>query len=250
MNTVVAKGIVLSSMPIGEFDKRIVLLTKEFGKITAFARGARRMNSPYMAGTRPFSFGEFTLYPGRDSYSVNGMKIENYFDDLLSDFDLTCLGMYFMELASYYSRENLDGSEMIKLIYATFLALLNKNIPNELVRAIFELKTLVINGEYPEAFECSTCGKKEDLFYFDKNTNGVKCADCAETRTPGVTKIDGSTLYAMQYIISSEISKLYTFTLSDKVLQELKKIVGDYLKTKVDVKFKSLDMLSEAENFK
>ena len=50
-------GIVLSTMPIGEFDKRVVILSSEFGKMSAFARGARKQNSPFLAGSQPMTFG-------------------------------------------------------------------------------------------------------------------------------------------------------------------------------------------------
>ena len=204
-------GMVLEASPVGETDKRVVILTRERGKIAAFARGARKQGSRLLAATNPFCFGEFQLYEGRNSYTVNEAVISNYFEGMREHFEEVCYGMYFLELMDYYTRENNDEREMLKLLYQSVRALLHPAYPNELVRYIFEIKAVAINGEYP--------GLPADRNY------------------------EESTRYAVEYIVNSTIEKLYTFKVSDHVLTELKAIAFAYQKRFVDRKLKSLEIL-------
>ena len=51
---ITVQGVVISAMPIGEYDKGSCSHLRERGKISAFVRGARRLNSPFMAKPEPF----------------------------------------------------------------------------------------------------------------------------------------------------------------------------------------------------
>ena len=59
----------------------------------------------------------------------------------------------------------------------------------------------------------------------------------------GKIEISGTALYTMQFIITSSIEKLYTFNLSDNILQELKEIVGLIYRRNIDRNMKTLEIL-------
>ena len=204
-------AIVLSSAPVGEYDRRVVLLTKERGKITAFAKGARRQTSKLIAATNLFAFGEFKLYPGRNAYTMTDALIQNYFEELRVDFEGAYYGMFFLEVCDYYTRENNDEKEFLKLLYQSLKALSVKSLNRKLVQCIFEMKAMVINGEFP----------------------GMPPGNWEE-----------STEYAVSYIMSSTVEKLYTFTVSEMVLSEMIRISESYRLRYIDREFKSLEMLS------
>ena len=240
----VVTGLVLSTMPIGEYDKRITLLTKERGKITAFARGARRPNSQLLAATNPFSFGEFELFEGRSTYTVSKATISNYFRDLALDPEAAYYGFYFLEFADYYCQENNDEKEMLKLLYQTLRALESDKFDNKLVRVIYELKALAVNGEAPNVFGCLSCGSKEELTYFSVKKGGLLCRECKMT-AEDAWELSESTIYTLQYVISAEIAKLYNFAVSEQVLSELEKVLRAYMNLYVSHTFKALKILEE-----
>lgn len=239
--TIALTGMVLSAMPVGEYDKRLVILTRERGRISAFARGVRRPGSPYMAGSRPFSFGGFELYEGRSSYTVSSMSIANYFPELANDVEGALYGFYFLELAEYYTRENVDESQMLKLLYQSLRALMNKHLPNELVRVVYELKAMSVNGVYPQVFSCTGCGKTQGPWTFVTEKGGIQCPACAAGGRG--LPVSEAAVYTMQFIIASTIEKLYTFRVSDDVLKELKAAVGQFAGENMDRRMKSLEIL-------
>ncbi len=239
---VVLHGIVLLATVVGEYDKRLVILTRERGKIVAFAKGARRPKSMLMGGSRPFVYGEFTLYEGKDAYNVVRIDVENYFNEITDDIEATCYGCYFLELTDYFARENIESAETIKLLYVTFLALMNQKISNRLVKCIFELKLLTVNGEYPQMFECISCSS-ETPRYFSAVKGGLLCGNCAG-KSGDAVMVDISTIYAMQYTITSEMKKLYTFIVKDTILDEMEFILKRYFKLYIDKEFNSLEILA------
>ena len=119
--------------------------------------------------------------------------------------------MYFAEIADYYTRENNDERQMLKLLYQSLRALIAPSIPNELVRCVYEIKSIAINGEFP--------GVRQER------------------------ELEESTVYTLKYIVSSSVERLYTFTVTSGVLAQLEEEARWYCDKIIGHEFKSLDIL-------
>ena len=143
-------------------------------------------------------------------------------------------------MADYFGTENVESTDMLLLLYQSLRALMKESLDNRLVRRIFELKILTINGIYPNVFECMKCGRKEELNGFSMKFHGTLCSHC---QNEDKIELSTSTIYAMQYIISSGIGKLFTFSVSEEVMIELSMVLNRFMVVYVDKKFNSLELL-------
>ena len=111
------RGIVLSVSQLGEYDKRMVVLTEQLGRITVFANGARRQNNRFTAVAQSFTMGRFLLRPGKQAYTLTGAEIQRSFLDLTLDVESFASASYCSELTEYFTREGLGGKDELNLLY-------------------------------------------------------------------------------------------------------------------------------------
>lgn len=236
-------GMVLAASNYGEYDKRLVLLTREYGKITVFAKGARKPSSPLLGCSQAFVFGEFTVFRGRTSYTLNSAEVTNYFEELRDDIEAMYYGFYFCEFAEYLTRENVPANDMLLLLYQSLRVLIQKVLPFELVRAVFELKILAYNGEAFYTRGCVRCQKQEDsLLTYSVTAGGFVCESC-KTLYPDVSSFRAGTARAVRHILGAGVKNVFDFNVSPEILEELKTFAEAYCKTYVAHSFHSLPFL-------
>lgn len=214
-----------------------------------FAKGARRPGSAFLAYTQVCVFGEFTLYQGRNSYNLSDACVKNYFTELRTDVERAYYGMYFCEVAEYLTREGNDEKDLLKLLYTSLRALAGNSIPNELIRAVFELKTMYINGEGPLLDECVKCHKPPNQKGFSVTLGGCVCENCRnEVPATEYMPLNESTWYTLWFIAATPPEKLYTFIVSDEVLSELLKLSGNYLMARTNHEFEGSGLIKIISN--
>lgn len=206
------RGMVISAMPMGEYDRRVLLLTAELGKISAFIKGARRSGSSLQSAGRLFAFGYFDLYAGRSSYTVKGAEIKEYFEFLSEDPAALCYASYFAELAEYFGQEGAEDPALLKLLYFALRSLKNPHLNRPLVRYAYELKILSIEGE---------------------------------AHTEPDMRVGESAYKAWRYVTETDSEKCFLFTLEPVAFREFSSAVAALRRERIDKHFKSLDVLEQ-----
>ncbi len=235
------RGLVLRVADYNDRDALLTLLTPEHGRITVKARGLRRKNSPLTAPCQLLSFGEFTLFEYRDSYTINEAHSIELFQGLRKDIVKLSLGTYFAQVAELLSMEDTPNPELLSLTLNCLFALSGLSARENQVKAVFELRCACISGYTPDLFACHVCGN-QNPDRFDVSNGMLSCAGCKQQAHSGIRMpLTPTVLDAMRYIVSCEPKRLLSFDVSDESLKQLSHITELYLTTQLERGFSTLD---------
>jgi DNA repair protein RecO (recombination protein O) len=183
------QGIVLRARELGEHDRLVTLYTRELGKVTAVARGARRVRSRFGGALELFTLGDALGFErdGRDLLRLDHFDIRRSFSRLREDLDRLGQGARIVEAVTRLSGERDPHPPSFALLLRALRAL--ETGPPALVQLAFVLRWLDLTGHRPRLDRCLSCGRPTGTtaVAFAPDQGGVVCGTCRSTGTLGVS---------------------------------------------------------------
>lgn len=236
MGTIKTKGIIIAENNMGDFDKMVTLLTPN-GKIGCSAKGSRRPKSQLMAGTQFLCFGEYMLFKGTNTYTLNSCETIEVFYKIRTDLDKLEYASHITKIIQDVTDENQNTYKILQLYLNTLYVISETDMDLEFILSIFKLRLMCLLGFTPRIQKCTECGKEENLNYFSLKDNGLKCSACSKQDT-GAIQISETTKKAIQYIVIAPPKKLYSFQISEENKKQLSMISKLYTDLKLEKEYK------------
>lgn len=179
---------VLRCVDYGESDRVVTLFTRERGKVSAFARGARASRRRFGGALEPFTMlsAEVRERAGSELLGLDGVSVVRANGGIRGDLARIACAGYAAELARELVRDHEPHGELFDLLDAYF-ALLDAGpaLPDAL-RA-FELGALRAAGLAPRLDACASCGRPagaSERARLDPGAGGLLCEACAPSASP------------------------------------------------------------------
>jgi DNA repair protein RecO (recombination protein O) len=111
-----ATGIILKSMPLGEADKLLTILTREFGLIRVVAPGARKQNSKLGGRSSLFVVNELLLAQGRTLDKITQAETLESYPGLSKNLGKLAASQYLAEIVLCHALSEQPQEELYELL--------------------------------------------------------------------------------------------------------------------------------------
>ena len=245
MSYVKTKGIVIKEVNTGEADKIITIFTRNQGKLSALAKGARRPKSKLVAGTQFLCYSDFVLFKGKDLFTVNSCEVVEPFYDIRNNLVNLTYSAHIVDIIADIVQENQPAVKVLQLFLNTLYMLAKTDKSPELITRTFEIRVLSILGYAPFVRGCMICGKEDpNNLSFSFKKCGLICThgSCAAEDAYAVKILPG-TVKALCHSVYARAQELFSFNVSPEVLGELGRISRRYLRERLEKDYTKLDFL-------
>jgi DNA repair protein RecO (recombination protein O) len=192
-----ADAVVLRAIRYSEADNVMTLQTRERGRLSAIAKGARRPTSRLGGRLQPGVRVRVTLAEGRgDLAVVRGADVIDAHAGLWVDgYRLLAAGCV-LESVLRTVEEHEPGERAFNLLCRTLALLAHaepRPMPPRLDPVVLgsQCKLLVVAGIFPMLGRCAACGGEPPMVAFSARAGGALCRSCAgdaEFLDPGVSE--------------------------------------------------------------
>jgi DNA repair protein RecO (recombination protein O) len=174
------EGLVIRHADIGERDRVITLFTRDEGKLTFVARGARRPGSSLGPCVQILTRGRFQCIRRRALHLITQAAVVDSYGKLKADLWGMACGLYLAELIDLATVEGSPGRSLYDLIVEA-LDVANRTGSSDVLLRFTELRLLQHLGFCPSLRRCVACGAElrpvENAL--SATLGGVLCPDCA-----------------------------------------------------------------------
>lgn len=241
---IVSPGLVLREIPVKEKNSLLTVLTATDGLLTATAYGARGSGSSLASGTKLFHYAEFVFLESRGHYKVDSVQCLEQFFGLSHSVESLAAASYLAQLLYDVSLAGESDAAVLRLALNALYALAQGKRPHGLVKAAFELRLMALSGFEPELEFCAGCGSLERVFFSMPDASAY-CQNCAIPRKSAGDRIYPlypAALDAMQYILSADMPKLFSFSLGDEAAENLCFLCELYVREQMGRSYDSLEI--------
>lgn len=238
-----ARGIVLRRTPLGEADRIIRVLTWEYGKLSAVAKGARRPTSKSGGATEPMTRLSAQFAVGRNLDVMTQVQVEDSRFAVRKDLVRLACASYFLELIDATVEERQPVPDLCDLLDSALEELGAAAELQTLIHA-FELQALGQLGFEPLLYECAICGLalEEGGPRFHPARGGLLCADCV-TAGHGGLAVSPATVRAMRGLSKITLAEAAQTRLLPDSYPELARCLPEFVRRSVDAPLRSLQFL-------
>ena len=222
MSTYRTEGIILRRSDFGEANLLLHIFTRNFGKIEAVGKSARKAKGKLKGHLEPFLYSDFVLVQGKKMDTVAGSFVLNPLLGLRSSFDPILTASVIAEIADRMTIEGYHDERVFELLLSSLVFLDKSAASNKkllwLLILFFEVNFLSLSGFAPQADRCVFCGEKmmPGKNYFSFCLGGVLDAVCA-AKIPDAIFVDDDAIKLLRFMaIDSSIGD-YRKAIADKL---------------------------------